>query len=106
MLWSSIEMGIAILCSCLPTLGRLLPGNSILPTLSRWFSSLRSGTRSSKDPKPSFVKDTWPMASHGSPETDSTRQLHSRSSHGEASMKGQRLLTHQVQLSGPGYATH
>ena len=88
MLWSSIEMGIAFLCSCLPTLGRLLPRNGIIPALSKWFSSLRTGTGTAKRSKPSFVKNTWPMASHGGTDTDSTYQLQSRSSQGEASMKG------------------
>ena len=59
MLWSSIEMGVAILCSCLPTLGRLLPAAGILPTLDRWFGSLRPAAQPPS--KLSFVNDTWPL---------------------------------------------
>ncbi len=108
MFWSSIEMGIAILCSCLPTLGRLLPGNGIIPALSKWFSSLRTGTRTTKPSKPSFVKDTWPMASHSGTETDSTHQSETtRNSQGDASMKGsQQVVTRQLYVEGFGYTTN
>ncbi|KAK4242264.1 hypothetical protein C8A03DRAFT_29525 [Achaetomium macrosporum] len=109
MLWSSIEMGVAILCSCLPTLGRLLPGNGILPTLSRWFSSLRTGSGASKAPKPSFVRDTvtWPiMPTYTSGESDSTHELKPGSSQGDVSMKTgqQQVALHPVQYNGSGHA--
>ncbi|KAK4143710.1 uncharacterized protein C8A04DRAFT_28491 [Dichotomopilus funicola] len=105
MLWSSIEMGVAIFCSCLPTLGRLLPNNGILPTLSRWFKSLHSSYSSEKNSKPSFVHDTWPMNSQTNPETDSTRQLNTYTSHGDPNFlkagQGYIQVTHQFHVKRP-----
>ena len=46
-LWSTIELGVALICACLPTYRPLLPKTFGLPSTVRgWYTSLLSVTRS------------------------------------------------------------
>lgn len=48
--WSTIELGVAIIAACLPTLRALLPGGSLVPASIRsWYASLINTKRGSQD---------------------------------------------------------
>ena len=48
--WSTIELGVAIIAACLPTLRALLPGGSLVPASVRsWYASLINTKRGSQD---------------------------------------------------------
>ncbi|KAK4161308.1 hypothetical protein QBC43DRAFT_323820 [Cladorrhinum sp. PSN259] len=76
MLWASIEMGVAILCSCLPTLGPLVSGNIISGTLSRWYHSLRSRSTTKKPSASYSSRNLPPMLPYQPEKGDSTHWLH------------------------------
>lgn len=47
--WSTVELGVAIICACLPTLRPIFPKRPLMSTsLKNWYNSLRGSSKSSQ----------------------------------------------------------
>jgi hypothetical protein len=68
MLWSTIQLGSAIVCACLPTLGPMIVGSSKLFTwVSTWYGSLSSSRSGRSKPSYGDPMDTGNNSSNGTP---------------------------------------
>ncbi|KAK7217912.1 hypothetical protein V2G26_005915 [Clonostachys chloroleuca] len=71
LLWSTIQLGTAIICACLPTLGPLFSGSANLSSGSRsWYGSMRNRNNASNGYKMSDHQS----ANHGRPWVDNTTE--------------------------------